>query len=205
MPTILDRLDDAKCEQLIAYLCTRFKARRFDKEDSEVMRGVAKVFDIDNVLGIVEGVPMGDDFLANYATTLGPCIFIPKHWTTRQKLLVILHELVHVIQFWAGAFEFAVLYLSEKEYRAAKEAQAYRTEPEAIAVLEGRTDGYTPESTVSSLTQGYALDGASVTLGEDMSDVGLTSIANGVITTPPVVAMRDYLAERGGPRWLVAA
>lgn len=202
---ILDRLDDAKTDQLIAHLCARFRGKVFDKEDSEVMRGVAIAFDVDALLGIVKGLPMGKDFLTNYATTIGPFIFIPKHWTRRQKLLVVLHELVHVIQFWAAAVEFVVLYLKEKEYRAAKEAQAYRTEPEAIYVLEGRTDGYTPESTVMGLTQGYALDGPAVTLAEDMSDVGLTSIANGVVTTPPVVEMRDYLAARGGPRWLVAA
>lgn len=203
--SILDRLDDAKCEALMSFLCTRFKARRFDKEDSAVMRGVAKAFDVDNLLGIVEGLPMGEDFLTRYATTIGPFIFIPRAWSPRQKLLVLLHELVHVVQFWAGAFEFAFLYLSEKEYRSAKEAQAYRTEPEAIFVLEGRTDGYTPESTVEPLTQGYALDGPSVTLAQDMSDVGLTSIANGVITSPTVTAMRDFLAARGGVEWLAKA
>ena len=200
--SLLDRLDRAKCAQLEAHLCSKFRAKVLDKADSAVMRGVAKAFDVAHLLGIEDGVPLGADFLTSYATTLGPFVFIPKTWEPRARLLVLLHELVHVIQFWSHSIEFVYLYLAEKEYRATMEAQAYRTEPEALMVLEGAVGAYTPENTVMALTQGYALDGKAITLAVDMSDVALTSINHGIVTTPPVVEMRAFLNARGGVEWL---
>lgn len=203
--SILDRLDPVKVELLIAHLAEHFRGKVLPKEDSTVMRGVAEAFDVGRLLGIVPGVPGGDVFLRDYATTIGPFVFIPRAWTPRQRLLVVLHELCHVVQFWSAPWGFPVLYLSQPEARAAFEAQAYRAEPEAIYVLEGRTNGYTPENTVAGLTQGYNLSDRDVMLAQDMSDVALTSIANGIIRLPPVLEMESFLKARGGIEWLAAA
>jgi hypothetical protein len=174
--SILDRLDPVKVELLIAHLAEHFRGKVLPKEDSTVMRGVAEAFDVGRLLGIVPGVPGGDVFLRDYATTIGPFVFIPRAWTPRQRLLVVLHELCHVVQFWSAPWGFPVLYLSQPEARAAFEAQAYRAEPEAIYVLEGRT---------------YAID---TSINKTLSIIGQVSVTNDYLELSRAVVILHKVA-----------
>jgi len=205
---LIDReWNDERCAELEAELVKGTGAIVLDKEDNFVMRGVAEAFGVGRQLGLLPGVPAPKEFLENYATTLGMFVFIPRKWSRKQRILVLLHELVHVEQFFADPIRFVWLYLTVMEALAAYEAQAYRTGPEALAVLEGDPSTYTPESVCAGLTQGYNLNGElgakARVLAGDMSEIALTSIANGVLRTKPVLRLNELLAARGGPRWLL--
>jgi len=199
--------DASRCAELEQELVREMGAFLHDKEDNELMRGVAAAFGVARALRILPGVPMPDEFLKRYATTIGPMVFIPRAWSPKERLLVLLHELVHVRQFYDHPIDFPILYLTSAEALARYEAQAYRTGPEAHVLLGGSIDAYTPESVCAGLTQGYNLVGEAGEkarmLATDMSEVALTSLAYNVIRTPSVLLFKQLLERRGGPQWLL--
>lgn len=117
-------------ERHIAQFCGGLVVR---KNDDIGMQMVGSLFDV--VKPIIQSLPSKFEFMNNYATSIGPIIYIPdKDWTLEQRMSVMVHECQHVAQFYSGVgrlrggLDMWWLYLVESEARATYEAQAFATQ-----------------------------------------------------------------------------
>lgn len=164
--------------ELVRHLLKRYAAFVRDKDDTEVIRAVAEVFDVAAFFGA--GVPSGEEFMTRYWTTLGPVVFAPKgHGPLAEHLLVLCHELTHVVQFWRDSVGFVLRYCTRKG-RAELEAEAERAAIEVAWLLTGTIP---PQDALAITRHGYALDEAHAVHTINLLHTAVTSIANGVIST----------------------
>lgn len=165
-------------DALVRHLLKRYAAFVRDKDDTEVIRAVAEVFDVAAFFGA--GVPSGDEFLTRCWTTLGPVIFAPKgHGPLAEHLLVLCHELTHVVQFWRDGVGFVLRYCTRKG-RAELEAEAERAAIEVAWLLTGTIP---PQDALAIARHGYALDEAHAAHTVNLLHTAVVSISNGVIST----------------------
>lgn len=164
--------------ELVRHLLKRYAAFVRDKDDTEIIRAVAEVFDVAAFFGA--GVPSSDEFLTRYWTTLGPVIFAPKgHAALAEHLLVLCHELTHVVQFWRDGLGFVLRYCTRKG-RAELEAEAERAAIEVAWLLTGTLPAY---DALAITRHGYALDEAHAQHTVNLLHTAVTSVSNGVIST----------------------
>lgn len=163
-------------------------------KDSTPWKLAALGFDAARVAGLQ--VPTGAQILDGYGTTLGPVIFPPrvKVKDSPFRLALFTHECRHGKQWWKDPARMPFLYLglfvadSDAERREPRagyyESEAYLDQ---IAVLWALT-GDIPERVsdlAHGLVYGYDLAAAQVLLAQDLIEVGVTSVANGVIPPGP--------------------
>lgn len=98
-----------------------------------------------------------EEFLTNYATTIGRRIYLPfelgvdaPRWSLRTQALLGTHEHTHVVQWRERPMRFWYRYATDTRARALYEAEAYLTEYETAFVL-GLNDLHAPEHRVQSL------------------------------------------------------
>lgn len=103
-----------------AWLCQRFGFEVIDKDDAEVMHLAAEFL---KGTGII---PDPHDFLANYATTIGRFVFVPKAWKGWSRIQALCHEAMHVEQFATYGMAYLWLDATSGARRAAFEAEGYR-------------------------------------------------------------------------------
>lgn len=176
--------------EMVRHLLKRYAAFVRDKDDTEVIRAVAEVFDVAAFFGA--GVPSTDEFLTRYWTTLGPVIFAPKgHGPLAEHLLVLCHELTHVVQFWRDGLSFAIRYCTRKG-RAELEAEAERGAIEVAWLLTGTLPAY---DALAITRHGYALDEAHAAHTVNLLHTAVTSIANGVISTDVGLEVLGWLRQ----------
>lgn len=163
-------------------------------KDSAPWKLAALGFDAARLAGMQ--VPTGAQILDGFGTTLGPVIFPPRVRIADAPFRVALftHECRHVKQWWADPVRMPVLYLGlfpaengdeRREPRAGYyESEAYLDQ---IAVLWALTGDIPerPADLAHGLVYGYDLATAQVLLAQDLIEVGVTSVVNGVIPPGP--------------------
>lgn len=176
------------------FLLLRFKAFVFVKGDSKAMGLIAAAFGVLVLFGLK--VPSSEEFLTRWATTLGPAIFMPRGLTDpKRRILLLLHELGHVVSFLALPIFFVRAYLGSKERRAGYEAIAERGRIEGAWLLFGELP--TAAQVESFMRHGYAVDQPDAELAQDLVDIAATSTAADVITSPVGLAVREWQRSRG--------
>jgi hypothetical protein len=181
---------------LEAYLCKEFNADVVDKDTSPLHLAAARGFDaartgvgaaraLASLLSIdvpQVGLPTGEEYLKNFATTVGSTVALPRAWRTPDhapmRIRLLPHEVVHVDQhqrgvkagWWPKATTHSVLYLASiaggdaAEYLGHVEADAYAA-TEALRGWLGGGRRSTGDIT-SSLRRHYALAGVGVVVAE---------------------------------------
>ena len=185
-------LTPAGCAALEAYLCKKYRAVVLEKDDSTIMRVIAMAFGVLALFGV--GVPTSEAFLTRYATTLGPVIFMPKGLTDPvRRLLLLLHELGHVRQFWDDPLGFPRAYVGSEERRAIYEAEAERGRIEGDWVLTGALP--TAGAIAGFMEHGYAVSVQAADLARDLLASAATTTSHGLLATDVGKAVRDWRAE----------
>jgi len=181
---------------LEAYLCAQVGCVVVTKEASALHQGIAQTFDTttDVLEGArrlaswlsldvpARGLPTGQEYLSNFATTIGRTIALPRAWRAPtgalQRILILPHEALHVHQYERGVdmgwypkvTTHSVLYLASiaggdgAEYVGHIEADAYAT-TEAVRTWLGGTRRPIGDIT-DSLRRHYALAGVGVVVAE---------------------------------------
>lgn len=194
-----------------------------DKEDSALHKAVAGAFTVargtaDDIKSLAAhlsidvpelGLPTGDQYMSNFATTIGTEIAIPRAWTSVQRIITLPHEWTHVFQhvrgvdagWWPRSVSHSVLYLASfttkdaAEYLGHVEGAAYAVTECVRAFLNGGS--LRPIADVAnSLRKHYSLMNEGVIVAEQtllshyrtMADDGIPNV------TAARIAM-DYLRE----------
>lgn len=128
-----------------------------DKEDSALHKAIGSAFTLarntaDDVKSLAAhlsidvptlGLPTGEQYMSNFATTIGTEIAIPRAWTPTQRLVTLSHEWTHVFQhtrgvdagWWPKSVSHSVLYLASFTTADAAEYLGH-VEGDAYAVTE---------------------------------------------------------------------
>lgn len=87
------------------------------------------------------GMP-SEDFLANFATTIGQRIYVPfkpgvpfNQWALVEQCVLLAHEHKHVRQWRESPIKYPSLYLTSPEYRGNIETNAYSVGAEVLGEL----------------------------------------------------------------------
>ena len=189
------KLNREQRRALAAFLRSRFKA--FVREKTGLPAEIiAKAFDLADLFSA--GVPSGDDFVTRYWTTLGPIILTPPGLSAElgEKLRVLCHEIMHVVQFWRDGAGFVVRYLTTRG-RAELEAEAERGAAEVWFILTGELP---PDlGAVDICRHGYALTSApgdhddAADLTRDLLEQAVTSVRAGVVSTDVGLAVLAWM------------
>ena len=182
---------DEVLDALVAHLKDETGAVIREKRQASEMRALAQVFGAVHL--VQAGLPTSDDFMRRFTTTLGPVVYPSLELATSpMRHLVYVHEFAHVKQFWNEPISFPVLYLSDIEYRAGKEAQAIHSELEVYHWLTGKI----PEKLTDlprGLAYGYAFSEAELLFAQRLLEVGMTMLVNGVYSTEVGIIAEKWL------------
>lgn len=197
-----------------------------DKEDSALHKAIGGAFtlargtaeDIKSLAAHLSidvpelGLPTGEQYMSNFATTIGTEIAIPRAWNSVQRLVTLPHEWTHVFQhvrgvdagWWPRSVSHSVLYLASfttadaAEYLGHVEGDAYAVTECVRHFLSGGK--LRPIGEVSnSLRKHYALMREGVIVAEQTLLSHYRTMEDGGI--PNVTAARiamDYLTEEAG-------
>lgn len=181
---------------LEAYLCSQIGCAVIDKETNPLHRAIGEAFDkatqvLDGTRVVASwlsydvparGVPTGEEYLSNFATTIGDTIALPRAWRRADqaptRLILLPHEVLHVHQFkrgvamkwWPAMTTHSVLYLSSiaggdgAEYVGHVEGDAYAVTEAIRTWLGGMRRPI--DSIADSLRRHYALAGVGVIVAE---------------------------------------
>ena len=169
----------AEAEAFKAHLARRFGARVVRKEDAVEMRMLGAA--LEAIRGAGVPLPRFEDFLSQYATTIGSLVYLPSGLAPDAEMELVVHELTHVTQWQREHLRYAFLYLAEGEARARYEAEAF------AAAMEF---GYARTRTLPSLGAlamplegGYALDAGDVQLARDLLEGYATTAQAGLVSS----------------------
>jgi len=163
------------------YMARLFGATIIRKDQSWAMEWIA--FGFDMVRKFKPGLPTGQMFLEQFATTIGTLIYLPANLTPDQEIEVVAHECQHVEQFVHGGAATGLaggpamwwLYLRESEALVRYEAEAYRTSLEMQLARFGLLPSL--ESLVFPLEGNYGIeDEGHKQLAKDLLEIGATSV-----------------------------
>lgn len=107
----------------------KFDAKSVDKDDSTFMKSIGTFLDAIKVLD-------KEDFMERFTTTIFKTIYRPfkigdtANYSLWGQITVLVHELVHVLQFEDDEVGFTVGYIANESSRAAYEADAYSADME---------------------------------------------------------------------------
>lgn len=147
------KLTSAMVKQFYAYMTKKYGAKIIDKNNAAEMEIVGWALDL-------MGIQDKEDFLNNYSTTVGNRIYLSFEPGSNEIPLInqvetLVHELKHTQQMDRDPL-FVVKYLTDKSYRAHKEAAAYCTNLEMHYWYCGQV--YNTDKLAMVLTA-YALSG----------------------------------------------
>ena len=145
------------------------------------------------------GLPSSKAF-ERYGTTLGPLVFLPA-WVDEPDAspvdvaVLTVHEVTHWLeQQAAGIVRYAVLYVSQREFRATQETGAALAEAEMRHALTGAVP---PIVDVVRIDHGYALRPGEIEFGRLLGEQEMTAVAAGAYGQPVAVEAIRFLRERG--------
>ena len=193
-------LTEMDVRYFLSEMGNRLRGRVIDKTSAVEMQIVANVLD---TVRLVAGAKLPDatTFMQQYATTIGPLVYLPEGWSREMVVEVATHEFEHVTQFWRGEYgsggggfgagpSFAYLYLMDEEVRVRAEQRALRAQWEMRRAVFGHELPH-PSTFVEILERGYALSEKSLRLARDLAEVWTTEVHYGrVDTTAGEVAIR---------------
>lgn len=185
MAELTNRIADA----FIRHLSRRVHARVIRKSMAIEMELVASALEVARSLGAE--VPSAGDFLNNYATSVGPLVYLPDNLSPQDAVITFTHEAQHVIQFWRHGLDMFWLYLTEPEARVRYEAEAYRAGLEVATALGLPLPSL--QDLAWPLEAGYALDEGAKKLGRQLLEVAATSVSSGIVSTEAGTMAVDYL------------
>jgi len=112
-----------EANEIVKWSVDRWHGRVWSKDQPE-MRVLG---DLLSVVAEIRGFRLNvTDFLAEFATTIGPFIYEPSDLSPDERISVIAgHEVEHVHQFWRDNLSFLWGYVTRGEARAKFEADAY--------------------------------------------------------------------------------
>ena len=183
----------------------RLRGRVIDKTHAVEMQVVANVLD---TVRLVAGAKLPDaqTFMRDYATTIGPLVYLPEGWDTKTLIEVGTHEFEHVNQFWRGEYggsvgfgsgpSFAYLYLMDEEVRVRAEQRAMRAQWEVRRVAFGEELPH-PSTFATILESGYALSDKGLKLARDLAEIWTTEVHYGRIDTAAGEAAIRVLTAAG--------
>lgn len=176
-------LSHSVVSRLVAFLCGLFGAVIGSKA-SLPWALAALAFDAARALGVK--VPSGEQLVRDYGTTIGPSIWPPERELDPVSLLVLMvHELTHVKQWWRDPARMMVWYVQHREMRAGRyEGEAYGQGYAMLWALTGQLPARV-EDLPSALVYGYALEADDVALAQSELEQLATSIHHGVIPLGP--------------------
>lgn len=185
------RLTPEQMYALLTHLFGRYKAFLREKGNAVEMQVVATVFGVAHLLGV--NLPTEEEFLTRFWTTLGPVVYAPKgygdlpaHWR------VLMHELMHVIQFWADPLGYLRRYLTAQG-RAEIEARSERSALEVEWILCGTLP---PSLDALRITRhGYAVSDEHVDLTQDLLETSATSVQTGILSTDIGIAVYEWIQK----------
>ena len=186
---------------LAQFLIARFKVVLRAKGDAAEMAVVSKVFGLVKLFGL--GVPTSAQFMTGFWTTLGPVIYHPGTGPVdlASVLHVLMHEIMHAVQFWRDPFGHAFRYVS-KRGRAELEAEAERAAIEGWYLLTGQLP--TTLADIDKTRHGYAFADEPgdhddfADLSRDLLEQAVTSVRAGVISTDVGLEVQAWLRANGG-------
>lgn len=183
------KLDTVTLAALAAHLLRRFKAFVRPKGNAVEMETLARAFDL--ALLFSGGIPTGIDFLTRWWTTLGMVIYAPegRAQDLGGSILVLCHELQHVVQFYRDPVGFVRRYLTSFG-RAELEAEAERARLEACWLLHGSLPTF---ASLDTTRHGYALDDSHADLTRNLLEQAGTAVASGLISTDVGLEVLSYL------------
>lgn len=163
------------------------------KSDAGPWSWVASLFTMLRTFGV--NVPEGKEMIEKYATTVLMVVSLPKNDLDPEQLVLLLaHEAVHGVQWYADPARMPILYLQHTEKRAAYEAEAVA---HALAVAWAMTNTLPArvEDLPSTLAYGYALTPGDIGFIEKLVEQEATAIAGGVIPPGPARTVIATLAK----------
>lgn len=185
-------IPDAEIERIVERARKRSRAIIRTKDDAPEAVLVARAF---GLVHLFADVPDGDAFLHNYATTIGPLVYLPKNVTGLDKLLVLTHEFEHVEQFWRLGVQFGIDYLGSQAWRSVFEMDAETAMWEVTFYLTGTIP---PRETLSRLIEhGYASGTLGVHLAQTVAEGRIAAVAAGTVTTTAGRNMIEELRAAG--------
>jgi len=184
-------LTDLDARYFLSEMGNRLRGRVLDKAHAVEMQIVANVLD---TVRLVAGASLPDaqTFMRDYATTIGPLVYLPDGWDAKTRIDVGTHEFEHVNQFWRGEYggvggfsagpSFAYLYLMDEEVRVRAEQRAMRAQWEVRRVVFGEELPH-PSTFATILEGGYALSDKGLKLARDLAEIWTTEVHYGRIDT----------------------
>lgn len=198
-------LTDLDARYFLSEMGNRLRGRVLDKAHAVEMQIVANVLD---TVRLVAGASLPDaqTFMRDYATTIGPLVYLPDGWDAKTRIDVGTHEFEHVNQFWRGEYggvggfsagpSFAYLYLMDEEVRVRAEQRAMRAQWEVRRVVFGEELPH-PSTFATILEGGYALSDKGLKLARDLAEIWTTEVHYGRIDTAAGEAAVRVLTAAG--------
>lgn len=175
---------------LWAHMTQRYGSKVADKTNAplmELIAGAMQLFGVDNA----------SDFLKNFTTTIATTIYVPFEigddstgWSLWDQIVICAHEHEHVLQWQREGVAFAAKYLASSGFRAAYEAEAYRSEAE---LSWWRTRQVAAPTTLAAHLTAYRCSQADMNSAAQIIELSEATIERGGIINPPTAAVIDWL------------
>ena len=173
------------------------------KDDQVAWRAFAAGLDAVNriapgILGMT-----GDEWLHQFATTLGTWVSIPAQWAPQDKATVLVHQVQHAKQFQGHTatrvppgLGMAWLYLVEPEARLRLEVEAERARMEIEYLLTGQIPAL-PDLAHLLEVPAYRFTAAHQVHGQALLESAMTTLTSlRIPSTEAAMCARDFFREK---------
>lgn len=204
----LDRLTEARTDDIAEALCHAHDAVIVRKADSKLMgtvtsllRVVDGVRDAARILGVdlaaLDTLPTAKEWLT-YGTTLGHMVFTPDGMTPYQRIRLLTHEFTHVDEAaHRGSFQLAVDYVFSTAERTKLECASYSAERQVARAFEPKGAIFEPVPQILRIAHGYGLPEKAIQFGNLLTEQDITGLASGLVSQPVALEVLHLLIERG--------
>lgn len=200
-------ITEAQFQSFQRALLSRMGGRLINRESAYEMGLIGQLFDFLHNLGFP--LPSREEFLSNFATTLGPMVYMPSSWDPQTKLITLVHEAEHVRQWATGEFEddvgidghfdMAFLYLFNGQGRVRLEERAARAAGEFVHARR-RSDGPrlpSIDEATRFLEVSYALGADDLQFSRDLATHWITEVGHGFYDTTAGRAAIEIAEQQG--------
>lgn len=201
----MKRATQEQAHQFSAEMSRRYHATIIHKQAAVEMQAVAMTLEVMRRFG--QNVPSADEFLNNFATTVGTLIYLPNGWSPDDQIEVLAHEFQHVKQFTdshgfdtkglglPGGLAMWGLYITSDEARARYEVEAYRVGLEVHYYRTGQIP--TLDQLAAPLRNSYAISPEQAAFAQDLLETATTSVTAGLVSTDVGRVTIDWLKANG--------
>jgi len=186
---------DALADDLITTVAAEEHAILTEKTGT-VFDAAAMALDGLRLLGVM-GLPTGDQFNHGYATTFLNVVALPaRHLDPMVRVVLVMHELTHVRQFYAAPLVMPIRYLTIPEARGGHyEGEAYASGVDLVWAFTGQVPARVGDL-AHNLVAGYMLGAGDVALAQGVMEQHATSTVLGVIRAQMARRAIRFVAAR---------